>query len=176
MSSKDKFRIVSGIPFPAEMPDLLCHLQLFLKSPEYQREPEKVIVRGEPYIYEGSGRFEHSKIISQILYKKGFEWHEWSDRIERAACESDYLCISGPGASSKSTSIADHALKFWMCAPLDSAVIMASKTIDNSKNVSGARFHGFTCYSTSSVGIGMRFWAISETVHLPYCWTRTEER
>ncbi len=115
------------------MPDLMCQLQLFLRAPEFQRFPDRIHDNERQYFYEGEGRFEHSKMISQILYRKAFEWHEWSEQIGRKACESDYLCITGCGASSKSTTIADYALKFWMCAPLDSAVIMASKTIDNSK-------------------------------------------
>jgi hypothetical protein len=132
MSTK-KERLVCGIPFPAEWPDLLCHLQLFLKSPEFQKNPDNLIINGEQRIYTGQGRFEHSKIISKILWPKAFEWHEWSEMVDRKACESQYLSVSGCGASSKSTTIGAYALKFWMCAPLESAVLMASKTIDNSK-------------------------------------------
>lgn len=130
--SQNKFRFVSGIPFPAEWPDLLCQLQLFLKAPEFQRT-ENLIVNGESRIYTGQGRFEHSQIISKILWPKAFEWHSWSEQVDRKACESQYLAVSGCGASSKSTTIGAYALKFWMCAPLESAVLMASKTIDNSK-------------------------------------------
>jgi hypothetical protein len=129
---KNNLRFVSGIPFPAEWPDLLCQLQLFLKAPEFQRT-ENLIVNGESVIYTGQGRFEHSRIISKILWPKAFEWHSWSEQVDRKACESQYLAVSGCGASSKSTTIGAYALKFWMCAPLDSAVLMASKTIDNSK-------------------------------------------
>lgn len=53
--------------------------------------------------------------------------------IGEMACESQWAAICGCGASSKSTTIADYALKFWMCAPTDSAVIIASKTIDSAK-------------------------------------------
>lgn len=124
---------MSGIPFPVDWSDLLCHLQLFLHAPKFQREPKPYFFNGQEGFYTGSGRFEHSKIISKILWPKAFEWHEWSEQVDRKACESDYLCITGCGASSKSTSIGAYALKFWMAAPLESAVLMASKTIDNSK-------------------------------------------
>lgn len=97
-----------------------------------QKEPE-INQNGELCVYSGQGRFEHSKVLSQIMYPKAFEWHEWSDRIERKACESLFLFICGCGASSKSTSIGDHAFKFWMSSPLNSAVIIASKTIDSAK-------------------------------------------
>lgn len=123
---------MNGIPFPADWPDLLCHLQLFLKAPDFQKE-DNLIVNGEPCVYTGEGRFYHSRIVSKIMWPKSFEWHPWAEKIDRAACESSYLCVSGCGASSKSTTIGGYALKFWMAAPLESAVLMASKTIDNSK-------------------------------------------
>src|SRR6266404_5489380 len=126
-------RFVCGVPFPAEWPDLLCHLQLFLKAPELQKNPENLIANGKPCIYTGEGRFHHSKTISKILWPKSFEWHNWATKIDRAACESDYLCVTGCGASSKSTTIGGYALKFWMAAPLETGVLIASKTIDNSK-------------------------------------------
>lgn len=107
------------------MPDLLCHLQLFLKAPEFQREGSS--------IYTGTGRFEHSKIISQILWPKAFEWHDWSDLIDETACEHPRLAVTGCGASSKSTTIGGYALKFWMAAPTETAVILASKTIESAK-------------------------------------------
>jgi len=134
MTKQEKsFRFVSGIPYPAETPDLLCHLNLFLKAPEFQRDPDNIIIRGEKHIYTGEGRHQHSKIISKILWPKAFEWHEWAEKLDRAACESENLAVCGCGASSKSTTIGAYALKFWMAAPLESAVLMASKTIDNSK-------------------------------------------
>lgn len=131
MSSKNK--IVSGIPFPEDWPDLFCQLKLFLKAPEFQNDPDNIQVDGEPCVYTGEGRFEHSRNISKILWPRAFEWHSWSEQVDRKACESEYLCITGCGASSKSTTIGAYALKFWMAAPMDSAVLMASKTIDNSK-------------------------------------------
>src|SRR5690242_14208286 len=79
-----------------------------------------------------------------MLYPKAFEWHEWSDLIVEKACESSILAITGCGASSKSTSIALYSLEFWQCAPLDSAVIIASKTIESAKKRIWrelARFH-----------------------------------
>lgn len=123
MSSKDS-KIISGLSFPAEMPDLLCHLQLFLKAPELQKNGS---------VYNGEGRIEHARTVAKILWPKTFQWHAWSEEIVRKACETDYLCITGCGASSKSTSIGMYSLVWWMCAPTESAVIIASKTIDSAK-------------------------------------------
>jgi hypothetical protein len=139
VKSSEKFRIVSGIPFPVEWPDLFCQLQLFLNAPKFQLEPENIIIRGQQYVYSGTGRFEHSRNISKILWPKSFQWHDWSEKVDRKACETSSLssnglfCATGCGASSKSTTLGGYALKFWMAAPLDTAVLMASKTIDNSK-------------------------------------------
>lgn len=107
------------------MPDLLCHLQLFLKAPEFQKQGSS--------IYTGTGRAEHSRIISKILWPKAFEWHDWSSLIDENACDAPRLAITGCGASSKSTTIGGYALKFWMAAPTETAVILASKTIESAK-------------------------------------------
>src|SRR5260370_42158334 len=111
MSAENKRKIISGIPFPAEATDLVCHLQLFLNAPELLSTPGKWKENGEQVFYTGQGRFEHAQIVAKILFPKAFEWHEWSETIVRKACESDWLAISGPGASSKSTSIRAYALE-----------------------------------------------------------------
>ncbi len=129
----NNFRNVSGLPFPEDWPDLLCQLQLFLNAPRFQREPEKIIVGGEQRVYTGNGRFEHAKTISKILWPKAYQWHNWSEKIVEAACDSEYLCITGCGTSSKSTSIGMYSLIWWMAAPTESAVLVVSKTIDSSK-------------------------------------------
>lgn len=126
MTHKEKsLKFISGFEFPYDMPDLLCHLQLFLKAPELLKEGSS--------IYTGEGRVEHAKIIAQILWPKQFQWSPWSQQIVAAACDADYLCITGCGASSKSTSIGMYALEWWMAAPTESAVIVASKTIESAK-------------------------------------------
>jgi hypothetical protein len=131
--SRKDFKIISGIPFPADEYDLKCQLFLFLQAPRFQKYPNDIVVCGQDCVYTGLGRAEHAKIISQILFPKTFEWHPWSERIIGRACESQRLAICGCGTSSKSTSIGVYALIWWMCSPLDSAVIMASTTIDSAK-------------------------------------------
>jgi hypothetical protein len=115
------------------MYDFQCQLFLFLHAPEFQKNPAWVNQNGEQRVYCGQGRFEHAKLISRILFPKAFEWHGWSERIVSKACEADWLAICGCGASSKSTSIGLYAMIWWMASPMDSAVIIASKTIDSAK-------------------------------------------
>lgn len=120
------------MPFPLDATDLTIQLQLFLRSPDLLKKGE-VTIRGEPFSYCGSGRAEHAKLVAQILWSKQYQWHPWAEKIVSAACEADYLCITGCGASSKSTSIGMYALEWWMSAPTESAVIIASKTIESAK-------------------------------------------
>src|SRR5436190_11674774 len=101
LSKKDEYRLVCGIPFPTERPDLLCHLELFLRAPELQETPEDIFMNGEQVFYEGQGRLEHVQVCAKILWPKQYQWHEWAEQIVRKACEADYLCISGCGSSSK---------------------------------------------------------------------------
>lgn len=128
----DRYKLVCGIPFSLDENDLMVHLQLFLRAPDLQKSGEAWI-RGQPFVYTGEGRAEHSRIISRILWPKAFEWHDWSTLIDENACEHPRLAITGCGASSKSTTIGAYALKFWMAAPTETAVILASKTIESAK-------------------------------------------
>ncbi len=132
-SLEKEFRWICGVPFPADWDDLRCHLALFAIAPKWQAEPERAKLFGQPVTYCGGGRFEHSKVISKILFPKAFEFHAWSELMVRNACEQDWLAICGAGATGKSTSIGMYALIWWMAAPTDSAVIIASKTIDSAK-------------------------------------------
>jgi hypothetical protein len=133
MATLGKSKFLCGVQFPIEWQDFHCLLWLFNFAPRLQKEP---LWRPGNQIadtpYDGLGRFDHVKTITKLIWPQ-FEFHPWSSRILSKACESDYLAVCGCGASSKSTSIALYSLLFWMCAPLDSAVIIASKTIDSSK-------------------------------------------
>lgn len=132
---KKKSKQILGVDFPEHWHDLVCLLYLFQHAPKLAANPmwrpEGAIPAERPYT--GTGRFQHAKQISTMIYGKGFEWHDWSEQVVSAACDSNLLMISGPGASGKSTSIGLYASLFWQCAPLDSAVIVASKTIESSK-------------------------------------------
>lgn len=129
-----QFRVVDGIPFPIDKTDLEIQLLLFLNAPKFLDATKQIHVRGTECFYTGTGRFSHLKIISQILFKKSFEWHRWSTQLTQKACEEEWFFVTGPGASSKSTSLGGfYPFVWWLAAPLESAVIIASKTIDSAK-------------------------------------------
>lgn len=133
-TEQPEFRMVDGILFPTDKTDLEIQLLLFLYSPKFLDATKQIVVHGRECFYTGQGRFSHLKLVSQILFKKSFEWHRWSTRLSQQACEEEWLFVTGCGASSKSTSLGGlYPFVWWLAAPLESAVIIASKTIDSAK-------------------------------------------
>jgi hypothetical protein len=131
-------RVIHGVTFPPHFTDFHALLWLFHFAPRltidpYWRPAGAIDSNPSELPYDGFGRFQHSKQIGQMLFPKAFEWHLWSDLIVEKACLAHILAITGPGASGKSTAIGLYALEFWQCAPLDTAVIIASKTIESAK-------------------------------------------
>lgn len=119
----------------------MCHLFLFywgnqLAENPYWRPAGSVPgMKGYDYEspYSGEGRFEHFKILCQIFFPKSFEWQDWSEKACRAFCSKQHIAICGCGGSSKSTSAAAYAFFWLLAAPNDSAVLIASTTIDAAK-------------------------------------------
>lgn len=133
-------RIVSGVEFPDNWTPFMCQLFLFYFGNELAANPywrPSGSVPGMPSSsvvpYEGEGRFEHFKNLAQMWFPKSFEWHEWSEKAGRAFCEKKHIAITGCGGSGKSTTAALYALFFLLAAPNDSAVLIASTSIDAAK-------------------------------------------
>lgn len=83
--------------------------------------------------YTGEGRFEHFKELVQLVFPKSFEWNDWAEQAGRAFCENSHVSISGCAGSGKSTTAAMYALMWLLVAPANSAVLIASTTIDAAK-------------------------------------------
>ncbi len=83
--------------------------------------------------YEGEGRYQHFEKIVRMIFPKSFEWHEWSEKAARAFCSNKRVALCGCGGSGKSTTAAMYALIWWLAAPGDSAVLIASTTIEQAK-------------------------------------------
>src|SRR5882724_11623301 len=124
-----------GVHFPADSHDLECLLWLFRTAPALQKNPFDWVCAGQRAWspYTGESRFHFAKILGQSLIKKKFEWHDWSSGAIESFCEHEQTAISGPGGTSKSTSAAFYAWLFYLCAPFDSAVPIASTTIPAAK-------------------------------------------
>ncbi len=84
-------------------------------------------------MYTGEGRYTHFKALAVMIFPKIFEWNDWSDKIARALCENKHVSICGCAASSKSTTTGLYAFFWYICAPNNSAVLIASTTLDAAK-------------------------------------------
>lgn len=128
--------IVSGVQFPDNWNQFQCEMYLFywgnhLQGDPYDRPGFKTSRSESPYI--GDGRFEHFKNLVQMWFPKSFEWHDWSEKAARAFCEHKSVGVCGCGGSSKSTTAGMYALFWMLAAPNDSAVLIASTSIDSAK-------------------------------------------
>lgn len=133
MASKKETKIIDGIPFPSKWHDLQCLLWLYREAPIIQFNQNKCFLNDETHIYTGLGRYSHARLIGEILFRKNFEWHDWSECVVQASCENDWLCVTGCGTSGKSTAIGLDAFCYYFCSPLDTAVLIVSTTLDSAK-------------------------------------------
>lgn len=139
MSTKETKKIIDGVFFPQEWPDLACLFWMFKHAPTLQQRDVVWSIDDKPVIevplgtYTGLGRFTYSKLIAQMLFPKMMEWHDWSERAVQTFCENEQTAISGCGGSSKSTSGGLYGWQFYQCDPLNSAVLIVSTTLDSAK-------------------------------------------
>lgn len=133
-------KIVSGVSFPDNWSVFQQQLFLFywgnqLAANPYWRPKESFpgCPASSDVPYDGEGRFEHFKNLAIMWFPKSFEWHDWSEKAARAFCENRHNAICGCGGSGKSTTAALYAIFFWLAAPNDSAVLIASTSIDAAK-------------------------------------------
>lgn len=131
---------VSGVEFPDNWTPFMVQLFLFywgnqLAANPYWRPKDSLpgMVDSSVTPYDGEGRFEHFKNLAQMWFPKSFEWHDWSEKAARAFCEQKHIAITGCGGSGKSTTAALYAIFFLLAAPNDSAVLIASTSIDAAK-------------------------------------------
>lgn len=122
----------------------LAQLFLFRCSPMLQRKPLwRPIIRNGRWDfsdsdfeavapYTGLGRHQHSRILTEML-RPSFEWHGWSVKADQTFSDNQRSAICGGGGSSKSFTAGDYAFKFWLCGADETAVIIASTSIDSAK-------------------------------------------
>ena len=71
--------------------------------------------------------FEHRKRIIQMLWPD-YVWHEWAEERLRGMCENNYTGWYGSGGCGKTYDAAIAALEYWLEAPYETAVKVASTT------------------------------------------------
>jgi hypothetical protein len=84
----------------------------------------------------GLGKAQHFKNVVNILWpyhktknKNGFYWHPWADWMIERACEENYLAISGPKSSAKTSTMAMWGLVNWLCAPHETLVLVTTTSV-----------------------------------------------
>jgi hypothetical protein len=84
----------------------------------------------------GLGKAQHFKNIVNILWpyhskknKNGFQWHPWADWMIERACQENYLAISGPKSSAKTSTMAMWGLVNWLCAPHETLVLVTTTSV-----------------------------------------------
>ena len=132
----ENFRVFDGISFPSHWPDYVISLALFRFAPIWEKKPDywpfPFPSPTQPN-YCGTGRFTHAKEFARMVFPQSFEWHEWSEKGVRAMCEHEQTAMTGCTTSGKSCDAALYALCFYLCNISNTAVLIASTTIDGAK-------------------------------------------
>lgn len=126
-------QLVSGVLFSDKKSPFEIQLWLFKYSIKMSEDPYWRPVGRSSTPYSGEGRFEHFKILAQACFPEVFEWNDWADEIGRLLCEGRHSAISGCAGSGKSTTAGLYVFFWWLCSPNDSAILIASTTIESAK-------------------------------------------
>jgi hypothetical protein len=82
----------------------------------------------------GLGRYHHLREAVDLIWnareKDSFIWNDWTERMMRAFSEEDWVTLTGPAASWKTTSAAVYALSTFFSDPPNTVVICTSTTLD----------------------------------------------
>ena len=85
----------------------------------------------------GLGAAGHFRKAVEILWpvgtRKHFVWHPWAEKMLWAACEYNYLSVSGPGSSGKSDFFAVWGIVNWLSDPLNTMVLVTSTSLKDSR-------------------------------------------
>lgn len=114
---------------PTKLPEHIVELYFFKNAPALQ-DGTLVPPKGA---YCGEGRFWHAQKLCLLLLGKSFDMHDWSMDQLRLFVEYKVSTVAGPAAGGKTTTAAIFALWFWLCDPLDTAVIITSTTLPGLK-------------------------------------------
>lgn len=138
MAKASATQILYGVTFPGAWDRFAIERYLFLMAPQFEsdpfwRPPGALDPNPAPNPYTGEGRYEHARNLGMMMFPKSFEWNDWSIAAMRSFCGQPHSSVTGCAGSSKSTSAALFALLWLLCAPEDSAVLIASTSIDAAK-------------------------------------------
>lgn len=83
---------------------------------------------------QGAGRYQHLRNsigeVWQRHHPTAFLWNDWSELMMRTFSENNWVTITGPGASWKTTCASLFALTSFYADPRNTVVIVTSTTLD----------------------------------------------
>lgn len=106
------------------MPEWLIELEMFKIAPALEAGRIKL-----PGFYTGGGRAAHFKRLVEILLPDEFDMNEWACDQTDLFGNYQWATITGPKSGGKTTTAALYGLFFWLCDPMNTAVIMTSTTV-----------------------------------------------
>lgn len=72
-------------------------------------------------------KFQHYKNIQAMLWPH-IEWNPWKERMVESLLDNDFVSWTGCAASGKTFTSAEFAMIWWLCDPLNSAVVLTTTT------------------------------------------------
>lgn len=139
-------QFILKVAFCTEMQGQLYEYPYGLRSRKIYSELDlelRCYIDNHPPEKGGLGAEGHFKRITEILWPEKkphhFVWHPWADRMLAGAVANRYFGIIGCASSGKSDFGAVWAIVNWLCAPLDTLVLVTSTSLkDSRKRIWGA--------------------------------------
>lgn len=110
-----------GVPLTHKLPPPIRELFFFRHAPS--------LIESGHQGYTGEGRLFHCKQFAQMTWGKTFSMNEWAEDQLDMFSSYKWSTVTGPAAGGKTTAAAIYALQFWLCDPLNTAVIVTSTTV-----------------------------------------------
>lgn len=122
--------VIDGIRFSPGVNVFQAQLMLFRCAPRFEKDPFwRPSGKKAEHPYTGMGRAAHARILAEMLQLK-FEWQDFSTKAIKTFSENRETAICGGGGTSKSTAAGLYGFLFWLCAIDDTAILIASTSID----------------------------------------------
>jgi len=80
------------------------------------------------------GRYGHLRNAIDRIWNDPFPrtyiWNDWTEWMMERLCDTDWLTMTGPAASWKTTTVAMYVLARWYANPKETVVVVTSTTLD----------------------------------------------
>jgi hypothetical protein len=113
-----------GCPYPE--PPLLWVELFCLGNFETRRPPRS------------PGKYHHLRRVIDLWWNQPestshFDWHFYSERMAKAACEWNFLAVAGAGSTGKSDFAAAYALSMFLANPQETLILITSTSLKGAR-------------------------------------------